>query len=102
MIGHMTAIVAHELRNPLGVIGNSLYVMRQAAGKNGSLGRAVERAERSIVRCNKIINNLLDYTVSRVLGRTALRSTNGSRRSLLSSRSRIGWRWSGASMLPGR
>jgi signal transduction histidine kinase len=25
----------------------------------------VERAERSIVRCNKIINNLLDYTVSR-------------------------------------
>jgi signal transduction histidine kinase len=65
-IGHMTATVAHELRNPLGAISNSLYVMRQAAAENGGLSRAVERAERSIVRCNKIINNLLDYTVSRV------------------------------------
>jgi signal transduction histidine kinase len=64
-IGHMTATVAHELRNPLGAIGNSLYVIRQAVAENGNLGRAVERAERSIVRCNKIINNLLDYTVSR-------------------------------------
>ncbi len=64
-IGHMTATVAHELRNPLGAISNSLYVMRQAVTENGGLGRAVERAERSIVRCNKIINNLLDYTVSR-------------------------------------
>ena len=61
----MTATVAHELRNPLGAIGNSLYVIRQAVAENGNLGRAVERAERSIVRCNKIINNLLDYTVSR-------------------------------------
>jgi signal transduction histidine kinase len=66
-IGHMTATVAHELRNPLGAISNSLYVMRQATVENGGLGlgRAVERAERSIVRCNKIINNLLDFTVSR-------------------------------------
>jgi len=64
-IGHMTATVAHELRNPLGAISNSLYLMRQAAADSGNLGRAVERAERSIVRCNKIINNLLDYTVSR-------------------------------------
>jgi signal transduction histidine kinase len=53
------------LRNPLGAISNSLYVMRQAAAEKGGLGRAVERAERSIGRCNKIINNLLDYTVSR-------------------------------------
>jgi signal transduction histidine kinase len=64
-IGHITATVAHELRNPLGAISNSLYVLRQAAAENGALGRAVERAERSILRCNKIINNLLDYTVSR-------------------------------------
>ncbi len=64
-IGHMTSTVAHELCNPLGAINNSLYVLRQATAEDGSLGRAVERAERSIVRCNKIINNLLDYTVSR-------------------------------------
>jgi signal transduction histidine kinase len=64
-IGHMTATVAHELRNPLGAISNSLYVMRQAAIEHRTLGRAVERAERSIVRCNKIINNLLDFTVLR-------------------------------------
>jgi signal transduction histidine kinase len=64
-IGHMTATVAHELRNPLGAISNSLYLLRQATAADGTLGRAVERGERSIVRCNKIINNLLDYTVSR-------------------------------------
>ena len=64
-IGHMTATVAHELRNPLGAISNSLYLLRQATVADSSLGRAVERGERSIVRCNKIINNLLDYTVSR-------------------------------------
>jgi signal transduction histidine kinase len=64
-IGHMTSTVAHELRNPLGAISNSLYLLRQATAGDDSLGRAVERGERSIVRCNKIINNLLDYTVSR-------------------------------------
>ena len=66
-IGQMTATIAHELRNPLGAISNTVFVIRAAAGANDTLGRAVERVERSIDRCNKIINNLLEFTTDGTL-----------------------------------
>ena len=62
-IGQLTATVSHELRNPLGTIQSSFYIVEAALNmdKPQTL-RAVERIHRNIARCVRIIEELLDYT----------------------------------------
>jgi signal transduction histidine kinase len=63
-LGKLTATVAHEIRNPLGTVQNSVYSIR-AAIERGQLNRvepALQRSERNITRCDNIITELLDYT----------------------------------------
>lgn len=61
-IGQLTATVAHELRNPLGAIRNTVVTLRAIAGdSNSELERPVSRIERSVVRCDKIVAELLDF-----------------------------------------
>ncbi|MCK5352455.1 PAS domain S-box protein, partial [bacterium] len=62
-LGQLTATVSHELRNPLGVIRTSIFVMRE--GLNGEaprVKRSLERIERSVIRCDRIIDELLGFT----------------------------------------
>ncbi len=62
-LGQLTATVAHELRNPLSAIRNTLPVMREmTAGKGVELDRPMSRIERSIVRCDHLVSGLLEYT----------------------------------------
>lgn len=61
-IGKTTAIVAHELRNPLATIRNSLYVLNSINAQNGEIREHIDRCSRSIQRCDKIIQELLDFT----------------------------------------
>jgi signal transduction histidine kinase len=62
-LGQLTATVAHELRNPLSSIRNTLFTLREALAKTSlNLDRPVGRMERSIARCDGIISDLLDYT----------------------------------------
>ncbi|HEX4195592.1 MAG TPA: ATP-binding protein [Stellaceae bacterium] len=62
-LGQLTATVAHELRNPLSAIRNTFYVMKEAASrKETNFDRQLERMERSIGRCDRIISDLLDYS----------------------------------------
>ena len=64
-VGMLTAMVSHELRNPLGTIKSSLYSLDQRVHpKSAKVKSALERADRSIVRCDRIIQLLLDYTQS--------------------------------------
>ncbi|HUZ74033.1 MAG TPA: ATP-binding protein [Stellaceae bacterium] len=67
-LGQLTATVAHELRNPLGTIRNTLHAIKlsPAAGEP-HLSRPLERMERGVVRCDRIIANLLDFTRVREL-----------------------------------
>ena len=65
-LGQLTATVAHELRNPLSAIRNTVYTFKEL-GKGLNLDRPIERIERSISRCDRIIGDLLDFTRVREL-----------------------------------
>lgn len=67
-LGQLTATVSHELRNPLGVLRSSTYVLQSLlSGGNDAAAPILERLERNIVRCDRIIDELLDYTRIRPL-----------------------------------
>ena len=62
VLGQLTGVVSHELRNPLGTIRSSVYLLRdRIEDKSGLVERAMARAERNIMRCDQIIEELLDY-----------------------------------------
>ena len=72
-LGQLTATMAHELRNPLSAIRNTLFAMKETAANSGiNLERPMSRVERSVERCDRIINDLLDYTRIKDLQRTVL------------------------------
>lgn len=62
-LGQLTATVSHELRNPLGAIRTAVYLISTKTAEKGlGVEDAIKRAERSITRCDNIINELLDFT----------------------------------------
>jgi PAS domain S-box-containing protein len=62
-LGQLTATVAHELRNPLSAIKNTVFIVKELAGNKGvDIDRPLFRLQRSIDRCNRIISDLLDYS----------------------------------------
>ena len=69
-LGQLTATMAHELRNPLSAIRNTLFAVKETANaKDMSLDRPLGRIERSVERCDRIISDLLDYTRIKALHR---------------------------------
>lgn len=54
------AMLGHELRNPLGAISNSIYVVRQTAGEGRISERALEVAHRQVQAMTEMVNQLLD------------------------------------------
>ncbi|MDH5649797.1 MAG: ATP-binding protein [Gammaproteobacteria bacterium] len=67
-LGQITATVSHELRNPLGSIRPSLHYLRKnAAGLDEKSVMALDRIERSVTRCDHIIDELLDFSRTRPL-----------------------------------
>jgi signal transduction histidine kinase len=71
VLGQLTATVAHELRNPLSALRNSVFTVKEIVNQNGlKLERPITRMERSITRCDRIIGDLLDFTRIRELQRT--------------------------------
>ena len=62
-LGQLTATVSHELRNPLGVIRTSNFIVRDGLkGEVPRVKRALERIERNVIRCDRIIDEMLDFT----------------------------------------
>jgi len=62
-LGQLTATVSHELRNPLGAMRPSLYFIGKKINKEDeNLQQAIEILDRNIQRCDRIIDELLDFT----------------------------------------
>lgn len=62
-LGQLTATVSHELRNPLGAMRTSMYVVEKKTDADDQrLKASIDRVNRNITRCDQIIDELLDYT----------------------------------------
>lgn len=62
-IGNLTATVSHELRNPLATLKATVYNLKNFLGnKDEKVHRGLDRMERNVTRCDKIINDLLDFS----------------------------------------
>ncbi|MBN2447321.1 MAG: PAS domain S-box protein, partial [Phycisphaerae bacterium] len=62
VLGQLTATVSHELRTPLGTLQATLYTIAELVrGRGLGVEEAMERAERNIIRCDEIIEELLDF-----------------------------------------
>src|SRR4051794_22874419 len=68
-IGQFAAGIGHELRNPLGVIESSLFLLRQHLGQEvASLPQVAKHLDRiggEVLRANKTIQDLLDLARNR-------------------------------------
>ncbi len=61
-LGQLTATVSHELRNPLGTIQSSLYMIeKRVRGSDLKLDKTLDRVYRSVRRCDHIVEEMLDY-----------------------------------------
>jgi PAS domain S-box-containing protein len=67
-LGQLTATVAHELRNPLGAVRTSAFLLeRKLKDKNMGVEMQIDRINKGIVRCDNIISQLLDFSRSKQL-----------------------------------
>jgi len=68
-IGQFAAGIGHELRNPLGVIESSLFLLRQHLGPDTAsfpnVAKHLDRIGGECVRANKTIHDLLDLARNR-------------------------------------
>ncbi len=67
-IGQLTATVAHELRNPLGAVRTSAFLLsRKLNAKELGVEQQIERIQNGVIRCDNIITQLLDFSRSKAL-----------------------------------
>jgi signal transduction histidine kinase len=63
VLGQLTAVVSHELRNPLGVIGFSAYYLtRNIKEQDEKVKKHLNRIGEQVGHCDLIIDELLEYT----------------------------------------
>jgi signal transduction histidine kinase len=64
-MGQLTATIAHELRNPLGAVRTSTFMLaRRIKDKGLGVEAQLQRINTSITRCDDIITQLLDFSRS--------------------------------------
>jgi PAS domain S-box-containing protein len=67
-MGQLTATIAHELRNPLGAVRTSVFLMeRKLKDKGMGVEPQLQRINNGVSRCDNIITQLLDFSRSKQL-----------------------------------
>ncbi|MBG1231194.1 sensor histidine kinase [Aestuariivirga litoralis] len=62
-LGQLIAIIAHELRNPLGTVRTSAFLLeRKTKGLGLGIEGQLQRINNGITRCDEIITQLLDFS----------------------------------------
>jgi len=66
-IGELASTIGHELRNPLGVISNAVYLLRGDLGPNptDAASRHLSTAEREVSAATVIVSDLLEFARQR-------------------------------------
>ena len=65
-LGQLTATVAHDIRNPLGAVRTSAFLLRRKFAKeNPTMEKPLNRIENGVERCDNIISQLLDFARSK-------------------------------------
>jgi len=60
VLGQLVGMVSHDIRNPLGTIRNSLFIVkRRVGGHDEYVDRALARTERGIQRCENLVQELM-------------------------------------------
>jgi signal transduction histidine kinase len=67
--GQLVASIGHDLRNPLGVIESSLFILRSRVGNDERVHKHLDRIGGQLVVANDIITNLLDIIRNRPVTR---------------------------------
>jgi signal transduction histidine kinase len=65
--GQLVGSIGHELRNPLGVIETSVYVLKSRPGEDPRAQKHLDRIGAQVVLANEIITQLLDLIRERPL-----------------------------------
>ncbi len=71
--GQLVGSIGHDLRNPLGVIETSLYILKTRIGEDERAKKHVSRIGEQLAVANGIITNLLDMIRNRPLAREPVR-----------------------------
>ncbi len=67
-IGQLAAGIAHEIRNPLGIIRNHSFILRHTSCSDEKTAKSLNSIDSAVQRASKIIDNLLNF--SRISGNT--------------------------------
>ncbi|MEA4849131.1 MAG: transporter substrate-binding domain-containing protein [Clostridiaceae bacterium] len=65
-IGQLAAGIAHEIRNPLGIVRNHTFILKSENIRNEKMVETLETIDSAIERASKTITNLLNF--SRISG----------------------------------
>lgn len=60
-IGQLAAGMAHQIRNPLGIIRTQSYIMRNGHRDDESLKKSLDYVDESVKRASEIIDNVMNF-----------------------------------------
>lgn len=68
-MGQFAGMIGHELRNPLGVIETSLYLVRQRIEPDPKTERHLDKIGAQVANASRVVSDLLDMTRDRAAAR---------------------------------